>query len=146
MIIDSNLSPSALRQKVEGFWELSASKIRDIRDHYDDSNGSPVFTINGKYTTRGWTEWTQGFQFGSAILQFDAGKQEEFLVYGRQNTLEKMASHLTHMGVHDHGFNNLSTYGNLHRLMLEGTIAEDIWEKHFYELALKVSAAVQASR
>src|SRR5258708_12847409 len=33
---------------------------------------SPVFTVAGKYTSRGWTEWTQGFQFGSAILQFDA--------------------------------------------------------------------------
>jgi len=28
--------------------------------------------VRGKYTSRGWTEWTQGFQFGSAILQFDA--------------------------------------------------------------------------
>ncbi len=105
--------------------ELSASKILNIRDHYDDSNGSPVFTVNGKYTTRGWTEWTQGFQFGSAILQYDVEGQDEFLEYGRQNTLEKMAPHLTHFGVHDHGFNNLSTYGNLHRLMREGKIPFD---------------------
>ena len=34
-----------------------------------------------------------------------------------------MASHLTHVGVHDHGFNNVSTYGNLWRLMREGRIA-----------------------
>ena len=27
-------------------------------------------------------------------------------------TLERMAPHLTHMGVHDHGFNNVSTYGD----------------------------------
>ena len=26
--------------------------------------------------------------------------------------VERMAPHLTHMGVHDHGFNNVSTYGN----------------------------------
>ena len=31
-----------------------------------------------------------------------------------------MAPHLTHMGVHDHGFNNVSTYGNLWRLAREG--------------------------
>jgi hypothetical protein len=146
MIIDPNLNPADLLQKVTGLWELSANKIISIRDHYDDSEGSPVYTVNGKYTTRGWTEWTQGFQFGSAILQYDADNQDEFLEYGRQNTLEKMALHLTHMGVHDHGFNNLSTYGNLHRLMLEGKIPFNEWEKHFYELALKVSSAVQAAR
>ena len=57
-----------------------------------------------------------------------------------------MAPHLTHVGVHDHGFNNVSTYGNLWRLMNEGRIAEDAWERQFYELALKVSGAVQAAR
>ena len=57
-----------------------------------------------------------------------------------------MASHLTHVGVHDHGFNNVSTYGNLLRLMREGRIADDAWERRFYELALKVTGAVQAAR
>ena len=33
-----------------------------------------------------------------------------------------MAPHVTHIGVHDHGFNNVSTYGNLRRLMREGRI------------------------
>ena len=27
-----------------------------------------------------------------------------------------MAPHVSHVGVHDHGFNNVSTYGNLLRL------------------------------
>ena len=49
-------------------------------------------------------------------------------------------------GVHDHGFNNVSTYGNLLRLMNEGRIAENAWERRFYELALKCSGAVQAAR
>ncbi len=57
-----------------------------------------------------------------------------------------MASHLTHMGVHDHGFNNLSTYGNLKRLMAKGKLPYNEWESSFYDLALKVSAAVQAAR
>ena len=39
-----------------------------------------------------------------------------------------MASHLTHVGVHDHGFNNVSTYGALWRLTREGRIA-DAWER-----------------
>jgi hypothetical protein len=57
-----------------------------------------------------------------------------------------MATHVSHIGVHDHGFNNLSTYGNLLRLMNEGRIAENRAERDFYELALKCSGAVQASR
>jgi hypothetical protein len=57
-----------------------------------------------------------------------------------------MASHVSHIGVHDHGFNNISTYGNLHRLMAEERIAANEWELNFYELALKLSGAVQAAR
>src|SRR2546425_7969544 len=57
-----------------------------------------------------------------------------------------MATHVSHVGVHDHGFNNLSTYGNLLRLMREGKIPFHEREKDFYELALKVSGAVQAAR
>ena len=52
-----------------------------------------------------------------------------------------MAPHVTHVGVHDHGFNNVSTYGNLWRLAREGRIEADEWERDFYELALKVSGA-----
>ena len=33
-------------------------------------SASPVFTVKGRYTSKGWTEWTQGFQYGSALLQF----------------------------------------------------------------------------
>jgi unsaturated chondroitin disaccharide hydrolase len=57
-----------------------------------------------------------------------------------------MAPHVSHSGVHDHGFNNLSTYGNLLRLMHEGRIPFNEWEKNFYEFALKISGAVQAGR
>jgi hypothetical protein len=57
-----------------------------------------------------------------------------------------MASHVSHTGVHDHGFSNVSTYGNLLRLMHEGRIEWNDREKDFYELALKVSGAVQAAR
>ena len=57
-----------------------------------------------------------------------------------------MAPHISHIGVHDHGFNNVSTYGNLLRLMHEEKIPFNEWEKNFYELALKVSGAIQASR
>ncbi len=105
-----------------------------------------MFTQNGKYSSRGWTEWTQGFQFGSAVLQFDASGEEYFLKLGRDKTVQFMATHVSHIGVHDHGFNNISTYGNLWRLMREGKIPHNEHENNFYELALKVSGAVQAAR
>ena len=144
--INAALAPADLSTKLSKFWQLSGDKIQQIERHYDTTKGSPVFTVNGQYTTRGWTEWTQGFQYGSAILQFDATGEKQFLESGRKNTLTAMAPHLSHMGVHDHGFNNVSTYGNLLRLMVEGKIDYNEWEKNFYELALKISGAVQASR
>ncbi|RYF85839.1 MAG: glycosyl hydrolase, partial [Chitinophagaceae bacterium] len=144
--IDTALSTEDLRHLLERFWELSANKIRSIDEHYDSGKGSPVFTVKGQYTTRGWTEWTQGFQYGSSLLQFDATGDEYFLETARKKTVAVMAPHVSHIGVHDHGFNNVSTYGNLLRLMKEGKLPHNQWEKHFYELALKISGAVQATR
>jgi rhamnogalacturonyl hydrolase YesR len=139
-------SLQSLAPKLTRLFELSAAKIRSIEQSWSPTAGSPVFTVQGRYTSRGWTEWTQGFQFGSAILQFDATGESEFLAIGRARTVEVMAPHVSHVGVHDHGFNNVSTYGNLLRLMSEGRIDEDQWERRYYEMALKVSGAVQAAR
>jgi hypothetical protein len=79
-------------------------------------------------------------------LVFDATGDEELFRLGRQRTLKFMPPHVTHVGVHDHGFNNLSTFGNLRRLMHEGRIPHNEWENKYYELALKASGAVQAAR
>ena len=146
MDIDYNLQPGHFLKKLDRFWSLSGEKIIRIENEYDLSNGSPVFTVNGKYSTRGWTEWTLGFLFGSSILQFDWSGQPEFLNYSRENTLRSMVPYISHTGVHDHGFNTISTYGNLLRLMIEGKIPENPWERNYYELALKISGAVQAAR
>ena len=140
------ITPSSLVPKVRRLFDLSAAKIRSLEESWSPANGSPVCTVEGRYTSRGWTEWTQGFQFGSAILQFDATGEAPFLDMGRERTVTVMAPHVTHIGVHDHGFNNVSTYGNLLRLMAEGRIEENAWERRFYELALKCSGAVQAAR
>jgi len=145
--IDFNLTAADLRPKIERLWEASAPKIRAVDDACPPGAASPVFTIDGRYTAQGWTEWTQGFQHGAAILQYDATDDPAFLELGRDRTVEVMAPHLTHIGVHDHGFNNVSTYGNLRRLILEGRLgSHGPWQLRYYELALKLSGAVQAAR
>jgi hypothetical protein len=146
MLIDRTRTPAELLPKITRLFELSAAKVHAIEHAWRPEDGAPVFTVEGKYRARGWTEWTQGFQFGSALLQFDATGDEEFLDLGRSRTLERMAPHLTHVGVHDHGFNNVSTYGNLWRLARERRFEASEWEVRYYELALKVSGAVQARR
>jgi hypothetical protein len=144
--INYEVTPTLLFPAVQRLFTLSGSKIHLLQKRWNPAHGTPVFTVKGDYTSRGWTEWTQGFQYGSAIYQFEVTHDEAFLDLGRHNTVDFMASHLTHIGVHDHGFNNVSTYGNLLRLMAAGTIAYNPWEKNFYELALKATGAVQASR
>ncbi|MEX2216221.1 MAG: glycosyl hydrolase [Phycisphaeraceae bacterium] len=146
MQIDETLTPADLLPAINRLFELACAKVRAIDKSWDPAQGTPVFTIEGQYTTRGWTEWTQGFQYGCPLLCFDATDDRELLELGRTRTLERMAPHVTHMGVHDHGFNNISTYGNLRRLMLEGRIAANEWELGLYEMAIKASGAVQAMR
>ena len=64
-----------------------------------------------------------------------------FSKLGRDAHREVMAPHVTHIGVHDHGFNNVSTYGNLWRLMHEGRIPHNQWELRFLRAGAQASAA-----
>ena len=144
--INPELTLEKLKPRLERLFEISAGKIRAIEKAFDASRGSPVSTVEGVYTARPWTDWTQGFVYGSALLQYDATGEAWLLEYGRRNTLERMAPQLTHMGGHDHGFNIISTYGNLLRLAHEGKIPGSGVEQPLYALALKVSGAVQAAR
>ena len=146
MKIDASLTPQKLLKKTERVFELAGRKIRALDASWDPAQGTPVFTVRGRYTSRGWTEWTQGFQFGLALLHFDGTGDEAMFRLGREKTIKHMASHVSHVGVHDHGFNNISTYGNLRRLILEGKVSGSRDELNFTELALKVSGAVQAAR
>src|SRR4051812_44663497 len=99
MKIDSSITPAGLSISASRIFDLASSKVRLIDKTWDVSRGTPVFTVEGKYTTRGWTEWTQGFQYGCSLLTFDAIGDKELLELGRKNTIERMAPHLTHTGV-----------------------------------------------
>src|SRR6185503_15314819 len=101
--IDRRRTPADLVPKIARLFSLSAGKIAAIDRTWRVEDGAPVFTVDGRYQARGWTE---GFVFGSALLQFDAGDDRAFLELGRSRTVQRMSPHLTHMGVHDHGFNN----------------------------------------
>jgi hypothetical protein len=146
MKINASLTPQKLEKKTRRVFELAGRKIRALHATWNPAQGTPVFTWKGRYTSRGWTEWTQGFQFGMAFLHFDATGDETMLALGREKTVRHMASHVSHVGVHDHGFNNISTYGNLRRLILEGRIPREQGELDYTEIALKTSGAVQAAR
>lgn len=146
MKVNTDISIDSLKNKLDRFWILASEKAEMLDRDYDPSKGSPVFTIEGKYTTRGWTEWTQGFQYGIPIQIFDVTANPSMLEIGRRNTFKNMAHHISHFGVHDHGFNNLSTYGNLLRTANAGKFEASAEEKEFYKLAISVSGAVQARR
>jgi len=146
MKIDQTIKAEKLEKSAQRVFDLAALKWNRLDRTWDASRGTPVFTQQGEYTSRGWTEWTQGFQYGIPLLIFDATGEQQFLQRGRQNIMQRMAPHVTHRGVHDHGFNNVSTYGTLRRLMLDDRIPHNEWELATYELALKCSAAVQAMR
>ncbi|MDK2971402.1 MAG: unsaturated chondroitin disaccharide hydrolase [Candidatus Sumerlaeota bacterium] len=146
MKIDRKLKAEDLRKPLDRFFSLAAAKAERLNKSWNPAKGSPVFTVKGRYTTRGWTEWTQGFQFGIQVLLFDATGDRKLLDMGIANTDRYMAPHVSHIGVHDHGFNNVSTYGNLRRLLLEGKSGEGADRLAYYDMALKVSGAVQAAR
>src|SRR5215213_5418835 len=138
--IDDNLSPAKLLPACERLWQIAVPKIQRIAERFPHKAPSPVITRAGRYEPQGWTEWTRGFQYGAALLAFDATNNESLLEIGREGTRRDMHSHVTHFGVHDHGFNNVSTYGNMRRLILEGRLPDDADQLEYYELALKASA------
>ncbi len=146
MKIDPTLTAKALLPQLERVFTLAAAKSRSIDRTWDTAQGTPVFTVEGRYATRGWTEWTQGFVYGNLILAGDALDDDKLLKLGRRRTVDHMLPHVTHTGVHDHGFNNLSTYGNLLRLLNEKRLPYDGWEEVVYRNAIAASGAVQAAR
>ncbi len=146
MKTDGSIRPSHLADDLGRFFSIAGKKTRHLVETWNPKDGAPVFTQRGKYTSRGWTEWTQGFLYGMPLLQYDADGDLRALDLGRSMTLRHMAPHLTHIGVHDHGFNNISTYGNLWRLAKAGRIPDSAALVQLCEMALRVSGAVQASR
>jgi len=146
MRIDNKICPSDLSSPVARLFDLASAKTLMIARRWKSSDGAPVVTAAGKYPQSGLDAVDAGVHVWQCPAVLDATGSEELLRVGREGTRQSMAEHVTHTGVHDHGFNNLATYGQLRRLLLEGRLPADEGELRFYELALKVSGAVQAAR
>ena len=56
---DRRLTANKLLTAIHHFLDLTATKILDLDKQWNPTRGTPVFTQKGRYTTRGWTEWTQ---------------------------------------------------------------------------------------
>ncbi len=146
MNLSQAITAADMAGAVKRLFELASCKTAILNRRWNHAEGAPVFTAGGRYTARAWTQWTHGFQYGNALLCYDVTGDAEMLRLGRQGTKRVMPEHLTHRGVHDHGFNTLSTYGQLRRLARSGKFTASDCELEQYELAIKVSGAVQAMR
>src|SRR5215472_13025236 len=90
--------------------QIGAGKIRALLQRWNATDGAPVFTVAGRYTSRSWTNWTEGFLYGQALLCFEMTGETDLLNTARRLVHLHMGKHATHLGVHDHGFNCVSTY------------------------------------
>src|SRR5213082_1913575 len=102
MEIRNNLSAAGLAPSIRAMFILASDKTLRLSHRWEVSMGAPVVTVDGQYVGRNWTQWTQGFSYGNAILCYDATDHADLLKVGRGHTHAHMAEHLTHTGVHDH--------------------------------------------
>ena len=124
--IDRTRTPRDLLPKIARLFALSARKILAIEETWRPQDGAPVFTVAGPLPGARLDRVDAGVpvRLGAAAVRRDR-RRARFSSSAAARTVERMAPHLTHMGVHDHGFNNVSTYGNLWRLAREGRIERD---------------------
>ena len=103
-------------------------------------------TVTGRYTARSWTQWTQGFQYGNALLCFEMTGKRDLLTHGAAARRRRHGR-----ASHPHWCSRPWLQQHLH---LRPPAPPDARRPHshqqlgvaFYELALKVSGAVQAAR
>ena len=54
--IDRQRTPRDLLPAIERLFSVSADKIRAIETSWRAEDGAPVFTVQGRYAARGWTD------------------------------------------------------------------------------------------
>ena len=100
--INRSLTPQKLVPKITG----SSSCLRRRSEHREDVEpGEGHAGVHGQRQIHHarMDEWTQGFSLGLPAAIRCTG-EKKFLNIGRSKTVELMATHVSHVGVHDHGF------------------------------------------
>ena len=80
------IQPRELENAVACVFSLAAEKTIRLDRRWKPEKGAPVFTAAGTYAARGWTQWTQGFQFGNALLCYDFLDDPALLEIGSRHT------------------------------------------------------------
>ena len=145
--IDRSRAPEELLPRINRLFELSAQKIRSIEDSWRPEQGAPVFTVNGRYTARGWTEWTEGL---SVRLVAPAVRCHRRSRVPRTRPRAHPDAHGAAPHTRRRPRSRLQQRQHVRRAVANGArraaSRRDDWELRFYALALKVSGAVQARR
>ena len=60
MKIENSITTSSLVPGVMRLFELASEKTLRLAERWNPKDGAPVVTRAGKYSSRNWTQWTQG--------------------------------------------------------------------------------------
>ena len=85
--INKDLRPSDLNNKLKKLWKLSEEKISLIEKNYDASKGSPVFTVNGNYTTGDGRNGPRDFNTALLFCSLMLRERNHFLNWGEGKPL-----------------------------------------------------------
>ena len=121
MTIDPQITATSLTSAITRVFELASKKIRAIESTWDPSRARLSLPLKANTPHAAGPNGPR-VSVRLRLTCLRCHRRSELFELGRRNTIERMAPHITHTGVHDHGFNNLSTYGNLRRLMRNNRI------------------------
>jgi len=85
-----------------------------------------VFTVAGKYTARAGPNGPRAPVWVRPVASFDATGDQAFAKRGAGYTVKRMASHVSHIGVHDHGFQQSLHLRQLAGLQARAAAADQI--------------------
>ena len=131
MEVEDSYTEQELVPIIQLFLPVAKYKANSLFGYWSKQATSPVFTKAGKYHSWGWTEWTRGFLYGIPLLLYEMTGEQSLLESVRKN-IHRLDSYLTHTGVHDHGFNILSTLSictyPTHVRSIKNTSTISIWQ------------------
>ena len=125
------LTPQALMPSIKRALELASEKTAMLDRRWKVADGAPVFTVGRQIHSARLDAVDTRISVWQRPPLLRTDRRRDLLTLARRHVVADMAEHLTHTGVHDHGFNNISTYGHLRRLMLAGRIPSNEWELNF---------------